>query len=256
MKIINLIYIPGSVLMFILSLQISFAQCEPDTINCKDINQPGEICPLILPDGVVNQSYKQVFTVIPPYEYTSITFGTFQIAKIVIDNIGNLPPGLNYETNSDTFFVDTAYCISLFGIPTQAGIFDLEISVIPFVYLDIGGDLILFESDPVVDDTSLTIIVREPSGLDKFSGKSFALLESSPNPFRSSTRIGFYSGTQAPFELKIYNLIGKLILKEHIDGSAGLNYFIFDGRSLQPGTYLCNISGNGQSVTQKIVKLE
>ena len=33
-------------------------------------------------------------------------------------------------------------------------------------------------------------------------------------------------------------------------------YFDFDGRSMQSGTYLYNISGSGISVTKKIVKLE
>jgi len=68
---------------------------------------PGEICPLIVPDGTIDIPYEQVFTVIPPDQAT-IQLGTVTIVKIVIDTVGNLPPGLNYKTNSDTFYVDTA----------------------------------------------------------------------------------------------------------------------------------------------------
>ncbi len=30
------------------------AQCEPDTANCKDIGDPGQICPTNLPDAMLN----------------------------------------------------------------------------------------------------------------------------------------------------------------------------------------------------------
>ena len=252
MKIKYLIHFTCAAFMLTIFSQNLSAQCEPDTVNCEDINMPGEICPLILPEAIVNQQYEKVFTVIPPYQ--AITqYGTVEIVKIVIDTVGNLPPGLNYLTNSDTFYVDTAYCILLTGIPTNEGIYDLYIRVIPYIYSTIFG---VIEGPAIVDDTSLTILVRDPSGIDDFTGKQYAIIEASPNPFRITTRIGIYSSNQNPFELKIYNLLGKLIYEEKIVGSAGKNYFDFDGRSMQSGTYLYNISGNGTSVTKKIVKLE
>jgi hypothetical protein len=216
---------------------------------------PGEICPLIVPEGTVNVAYEQTFTVIPPSEYYSISMGTLEIAKILIDSVGNLPPGLNYQANSDTFFVDTAYCILLTGIPVQAGTYHLAITVTPYIYLDFGGGPILFKSDPIVDDTSLTITIREPSGIDEFRGKAFAALEAMPNPFETSTRIGFYTRNQGEYELTIYNLLGQLAYSEHIMGVPGRNYFSFNGIDLKPGTYLYNISGNGNSVARKLIRL-
>jgi hypothetical protein len=248
----NLIFHACLIIMVIISTQTLYAQCEPDTINCKDVLLPGEICPLILPEGIVNKPYEKVFTVIPPNQAT-IEYGTVDIVKIVIDTVGNLPPGFNYQTNSDTFYVDTAYCILLSGIPTTPGTYDLYIRVIPYIYSIAFG---VFEGPPVVDDTSLSVTIREPSGIDEFSGKEFVIFEASPNPFRNSTRIGFYSNNPYPVELKFYNLLGQLIYSEKIFGVKGKNYFDFDGRLLQSGTYLYNISGNGTSITKKIVKLE
>jgi hypothetical protein len=236
--------------------RLALSQCEPDTVNCKDVLLPGEICPLIVPDGTVNVPYEQVFTVIPPSSFYSITFGTLEIAKIIIDSVGNLPPGLNYFTNSDTFYVDTAYCILLNGTPTKSGIYDLSITITPYIYITIGANKIIVKSDtPVVDDTSLTIIIREPSGIDEFRGKTFAALEAIPNPFETITRIGFYTRTQGQFELSIYNLLGQLTYSESITGVPGKNYFNFDGIEMKPGTYLYNISGNGNSVTKKLIRL-
>jgi hypothetical protein len=230
----------------------ALSQCQPDTVNCKDVLLPGEICPLIVPDGTVNVPYEQVFTVIPPNQ-ADIQTGTVNIIKIVIDTVGNLPPGLSYQTNSDTFYVDTAYCILLSGTPTIAGVYDLHIRVIPYIYSWIFNMVI--EGPAIDDDTSLTIIIREPSGIDEFRGKTFAALEAIPNPFETTTRIGFYTRTQGQFELSIYNLLGQLTYSENITGVPGRNYFNFNGIEMKPGTYLYNITGNGNSITKKLIRL-
>jgi hypothetical protein len=249
----NLVLQTCAVLILCLFSYPVYAQCEPDTVNCKDVLMPGEICPLILPDGIVNEAYDEIFTVIPPSSATIYT-GTVDIVKIVIDTVGNLPPGLNYQTNSDTFYVDTAYCVLLSGTPTTPGIYDLYIRVIPFLYSPLLK--IVIPGPAVVDDTSLTIIVRDPSGINEYRGKVFSVLEALPNPFGTNTRIGFYTRNQGLFELRIYNLLGKLIYSEDIAGLPGKNYFSFNGIELQPGTYLYNISGNGNSITKKLIRLE
>lgn len=252
MKMKHLILHAIVILILILSSQILFAQCEPDTVNCKDVLMSGEICPLILPDGRINETYEEVFTVIPPSQ-AETQYGTINIVKIVIDTVGNLPPGLNYQTNSDTFYVDTAYCVLISGIPTTPGIYDLHIRVIPYIYSVVFG---VIQGTAIEDDTSLTIIIRETSGIDEFQGKEFSVLEALPNIFGAETRIGFFTRNQYPFELRIYNLLGQLAYSENIVGLPGKNYFSFNGSALQPGTYLYNISGNGNSITKKLIRLE
>jgi hypothetical protein len=240
------------VFIIILDFQSVLAQCVPDTVHCKDTLMPGEICPLILPDGYVNEQYEEVFTVIPPYE---APFGTamVEIVKIVIDTVGNLPPGLNYITNSDTFWVDTAYCVLLSGIPLVSGTYNLKIRVIPFIYSIITG---VFKGDPVVDDTSLTIIIHEQAGIEDFSGVDFSILDATPNPFRNSTKIGFYTQSQDIVELRIYNLLGQLVYNEVNVYPTGKNWFNFNGVNLQSGTYLYRISNSSKSITRKLIRLE
>jgi hypothetical protein len=240
-----------TILVLIVYPRLSLSQCQPDTVNCKDVLLPGEICQLILPEGIVNEAYEEIFTVIPPYQAT-IQTGTVNIVKIVIDTVRNLPPGLSYQTNSDTFYVDTAYCVLLSGTPTTAGVYDLHIRVIPYIFSIVFG---IIQGPAIEDDTSLTIIIREPSGIDEFRGKTFAALEAVPNPFETTTRIGFYTRTQGQFELTIYNLLGQLTYSEDITGVPGRNYFNFNGIEMKPGTYLYNISGNGNSITKKLIRL-
>lgn len=230
----------------------SFAQCEPDTVHCKDTLLPGEICPLILPDGYVNEQYEQVFTVIPPSE-AQTQYGLVNVVKIVIDTIVNIPDGLNYIANSDTFYVDTAYCVLVSGIPTTPGTYDLEIRVIPYIYSIITG---VFKGDTVVDDTSLTITIHEQAGLEDFYGIEFSILDATPNPYRNTTRIGFYTQRQDIVELRIYNLLGQLVYNEINNYPSGKNWFHFNGAILKPGTYLYRISNSTESVTRKLIRLE
>ena len=235
-----------------LSSNTSFAQCEPDTVHCKDTLLPGEICPLILPDGYVNEQYEQVFTVIPPSK-AQTPYGLVNVVKIVIDTIINIPDGLNYIANSDIFYVDTAYCVLVSGIPTTPGTYDLEIRVIPYIYSIITG---VFKGDTVVDDTSLTITIHYQGGIEDFSGVDFSILDATPNPYQNATRIGFYIRRQDIVELRIFNLLGQLVYNEINNYPSGKNWFHFNGAILKPGTYLYRISNSIESVTRKLIRLE
>ena len=97
------------------------AQCEPDVINCIDTASPGQICPMILPDGIIDQAYEQVVTIIPPYEADLGTGNIIEIVKIVIDSINNLPPGLAWEANAEEFYADSVYCVLLSEIGRASG---------------------------------------------------------------------------------------------------------------------------------------
>jgi hypothetical protein len=234
------------------SVNSLYAQCVPDTAHCKDILSPGEICPRILPDGYVDEQYEEVFTVIPPYE-AQTPYGPVEIVKIVIDTVGNLPPGLDYIANSDTFWVDTTYCVLLTGTPLAAGTYDLEIRVIPYIYSIIIG---VFKGEPVIDDTSLSITIHEQAGLEDFYGIDFSVLDAMPNPFRNTTRIGFYTHKQDIIELRIYNLLGQLVYNEINMYPSGKHYFNFNGTNLQPGTYIYSISNSSSSFTRKLIRME
>ena len=235
-----------------IGIKYTYAQCKPDTVHCKDTLLPGEICPRILPDGYVNEQYEEVFTVIPPDKIQNITYGSIDIVKIVIDTVGNLPPGLDYFTNSDTFWVDTSYCVLLSGTPLTSGTYDLQIRVIPFIYL--FNQVIM--GDPVLDDTSLTITIHEQAGLDDFSGIDFSILNAIPNPYRISTKVGFYIHNQDIVELRIYNLLGQLVYTEINLYPSGKHYFNFTGATLKPGTYIYSVSNSNSSFTRKLIRME
>ena len=231
----------------------SYTQCVPDTINCIDTLAPGQICPDSLPDGYVNKPYQVDITVIPPSKIYSI-IDTVDIIKIMIDSVGNLPPGLSYEANSDEFYADTVYCILLSGTPLTPGTYDLSITVTPFMYIELFCTVV--QGNPQVDDTSLTITIHSSSSLDNLDGRKFYVVGSTPNPFQNTTKIEFFSTLNELVELRVYNLLGQIVYQETTAPDYGMNYFRFTGQDLKEGSYIYTVLSKNNRFTYRFVKLE
>jgi hypothetical protein len=227
----------------------SFGQCDPDTSGCIDIDEPGQICPKVLPDAVLNVPYEVVITVIPPDSVEVPDIGIFVIDFIIVDTVENLPEGLTYEANADTFYTNSTYCILISGTPEKAGDFNLNITVTAYVKF-------LNSYIPASrTDSSIVITVLETAGLDPNTVNEFHLVPNFPNPFSEVTSLGFYSPFDEQIELSVYNLLGELIYVEKQGFPPGENYFDFTGKSLQSGTYIYSITNNEEVFTGKIVKV-
>lgn len=226
-----------------------FGQCIPDTVNCKDLNDPGEICPSTLPAATVNVLYDETITVIPPDQ---AVLGTtpVEIVYIEIDSVKNLPEGIDYFPNASKFYADTAYCIQLAGTPVTPGEYMLSIFVSPFIrYLES-----IIKGPQVTDSTSVTMTVHWPAGLDPNQSFEFRVIQNVPNPFSDMTRIGFYTPFDNRIDLKVFNILGTLIYQEEVGAPPGEHYFNFNGMELQPGTYFYRITNGTGHYTGKFIK--
>jgi len=219
------------------------AQCEPDTVNCEDIGDPGQICPNDLPSGVLNVIYNEVITIIPPG-----SFDAYILSYIVIDSVINLPPGIDYFPNAEIFYPDTTYCILLSGTPTQVGDFTLAIYISPFI--DVLGTPTL--GPQVVDDTSLVVSIQNTTGIEPSQMTEFRVFQNVPNPFSFRTSLSYYTPNQERIELSIYNII--LVHQESEIAAPGKHNFSFDGSDLQAGTYLYRVETNEDYFTGKFMK--
>lgn len=234
-----------------LGTSISHAQCEPDTVTCKDTLQPGEFCPKSLPDGYVGQPYSEVITIIPPSTYN---YGGNEVTvlNIVVQDVKNMPPGITYEASADTLLPDSAYCVLLSGTPETAGEYNLGITVSALVDIPNLGQI---KIDSITDDTSVSIIIQAGSGLDDpFYDEQMVIC--GPNPFNNTTTIRLKSQGIDDTELLVYNLLGGIVYREQMRTSPGINHFRFDGQDLSHGTYIYHITTKGEIYTNRLLKLK
>ena len=248
---LRIITLAGFLFMVLTAGNQLYAQCEPDTANCKDTGNQGEFCPRTLPDATVNVPYEAVITVIPPSSFTlPPPYGLIEIEYIVIDSVKNIPEGITYQANADKFYADSAYCILISGTPTTEGEYALSLYVSPFInYLET-----LIKGPQVVDDTSVVMAVHGASSLDPHSVKEFRVLNTVPNPFSEVTKMGFYTPFDDRIELKVFNILGELMHREVEGYPPGEHHFRFDGRELLPGTYFFRVSNRSGYHTGKFIK--
>lgn len=250
----KLLYTSTFIVFILLSgIYTTNAQCEPDTVTCKDTLQPGEFCPKTLPDGYMGQPYSEVITILPPGEYNYPGFGNVEILNIVVQDVRNMPLGLTYEANADTLYPDTAYCVLISGTPETVGIYDLGITVSALVKLPGVEEPIKLDS--IVDDTSVSIVIHSESGLDDPFMEDQRII-CGPNPFNNTTTIRLKSQGIEDAELLVYNLLGGIVYREQLRTSPGNNSFRFDGQDLRHGTYIYHITTKGEIYTNRLLKLK
>ena len=136
-----------------LNAQICDPPCTPDP-SCVDIENPGEVCPEVLPTATEGVYYDETVTVIPPSSYQGLPV----IHSIKITNVEGLPEGMSWCKSQDIFLVTTpatSYCCQLYGTPAQVGEYPLTLTIVP--YINVLGTP--WAQDPMTDDTSLTVIV-------------------------------------------------------------------------------------------------
>ena len=234
-------------------LQLS-AQCEPDTVNCKDTGEPGQICPPNLPDAVLNEAYEEIITVLAP-DTATVSVGGVEVpiglVYITVDSVNNLPSGIQYEANAEIFYPDSAYCILVSGTPTEAGTFQLKIKV--SAYVNVGAGLVV-KGGEFTDSTSVSITVKGTSSIDPYKVHEFQVLPSAPNPFSETTRLGIYTPFDEHVKLQVYNILGKLMHEEVQGVPPGEHYFEFSGSELEPGTYFYRVTNSQELFTGKCIK--
>ena len=229
--------------------QRGFSQCEPDLVSCVDVDEPGQMCPSVLPDGFVDEYYEQIITVLTP-KSGNVGGLNINVHKLKLESIENLPAGIDYQTTTDEFYADEAYCVSLTGTPLAIGTYNLKITVIPYV---------LFLGIPVkwgvyVDSTSIVMHVGNSTFSDPLSSQDFSLINAYPNPFSSGTRVGFVGKDEKDVELRVFNMLGRQLYYEKVVSTIGDNYFDFAGYELEPGYYLYAIIREEKVLNGRLIK--
>jgi hypothetical protein len=228
---------------------MAYSQCEPDLINCVDVDEPGQMCPSVLPDGFVNDYYDQIITVLTP-ESGSVVGLNIKLHKLRLESVENLPEGIEFHSETNEFFANRAYCITLNGTPSEIGVYKLIITAT--LYIRVLGIPIRWGQH--VDSTSIVMTIKNGTSINTFSQDEFSLINAYPNPFETTVRIGFCESSPAESELRVFNMMGRLVYQERIMGVSGENYFEFNGQDLTAGYYIYSIIRENRPLMGRMVK--
>jgi hypothetical protein len=239
-----------SVIIIAAAFQVSNsnAQCIPDVT----ITTPG-IYPdsaTNLPGGTVGIPYSEDIQARVLTD-TSLSGLPVIITSITLSSVTGLPPGLSYSCTpaSCVFPGGSNGCMLLSGTPTTAGVYPL------IVELTVNGTIFGTPVPPQVstlDYYSITIDVN--SGIaGAASSVKFDLLQNTPNPASTYTDVTFSTPVAGDFTFKMYNMIGKEVLKQNLRGMAGMNTTRLNVEDMTPGVYMLSIENGTNVVTRRII---
>lgn len=234
-------------LSFLLTAFFSWSQCDPvfDFGDAEWGVEPDTIANLS--SGEINSFYSQQIDVLVPVD--GDPFGApfeVQVDSASIITVSGLPEGLSFECNSPlttpcTYLGGDQGCGIISGIPTEAGVFDLTISIMAYsqiLNLPVFVEGYSIEiSDPLSDD---------------FQSKS-AELKLFPNPTSFSFDLSFEYQETENIRVTIFDIVGKEALSFSRLAQPGKNIFTVPVENLKEGTYIVRLDGKNLSATKRLV---
>ncbi|MGF1534787.1 MAG: T9SS type A sorting domain-containing protein [Bernardetiaceae bacterium] len=88
-----------------------------------------------------------------------------------------------------------------------------------------------------------------------FETTTFDILSLMPNPFHDQVRIKYQIPQTGLVQIQITDVLGRILAKEEVFQTPGIQTLTLDGISWSSGTYLVQMSYQGQSLSRKLVKL-
>jgi hypothetical protein len=230
--------------------------------------------------GYVGTPYEQNLTVKVPKDTVSSGF-TFCFNKFVLYTpVGitnyNLPPGLNIGSSSTItangtvngaislrFPGNANNCASIYGTPTVAGSYTLQLEIQPYVN---GPAIIGCPSSPNINSGStsiagpstlryyiINILPPNPVGLLEIGKDRMSLFQNEPNPFSEATNIKFYVEGEDEATVTVFNALGSIVNQQTIKTTMGLNKITIDGSSLSSGTYIYSLKYKNAITTKRMM---
>jgi len=232
---------------FLFAAAIASAQCEP-IFDFGD--EPWGVAPdtiTNLNEGEINSFYTQQIDVLVPVN--GDPFGApfpVEVDSASIVNVIGLPEGLSFACNSPlttpcTYLGGDQGCGIISGIPTEAGVFDLTISVM--AYSQIVNLPVFVEGYEIVISDPLSDGIQDRSS-------DFNLF---PNPTSTSFDLSFDYKQTENILVTIYDIVGKEALSFSRLAQPGKNTFTVPVENLKEGTYIVRLDGMNLSATKRLV---
>ena len=246
----------------------AFSQCTPIAPgDSAGISPDWEDMPCV----VIGDPYAQVIDV---QNFDSVQ--GILVEWIEIDTIMNVPEGLTYAINPTGQLTSGATaCIDVTGTSNgPVGDYKLDIHLCVKVSLlptplcgPVDTIIATIEALTGPSDINFDFFLRVigsdwdcPSGLLAGIGEnelaSVTELQISPNPFKGTAEVNFYTTENAEYSVRILNMIGKEVYTQNLQTNTGRNVQFIDAREMAPGVYFYNISDGKNSLTKRLVVSE
>jgi hypothetical protein len=124
---------------------------------------------------------------------------------------------------------------------------------------------VILEENGVACEFALDDIYYDGGGIsgtgDVADSRRFGLRSNVPNPFNATTEIRFDLPSADYYEIVIYDVAGRMVIRYCGVGSAGANSVRWDGRdnagtNMGSGVYYYRLQTGGRSVTNKMVMVK
>ncbi|GEM_PF-385431 len=220
----------------VVSIQ-SMAQCVPDA-NSGGLYSPSQ--DEGIPDGAIGLNYEAIITVNVPSD--TVIFGIAgDLDSAVLTNVSGLPPGFQYECvpASCGFPGGEQGCILLTGFTDdEANAGDWVIEGSFTFHAQQGPVPVTFPFTEELYTLTLNTIPASVSEVDVESLR-FSI---GPNPVNKYSTLTYDLPASGAVKVVVYNLVGRSVYKEGIDGRKGENLLRMNGMSLDAGIYFLELS--------------
>lgn len=225
-------------------------QCVPGTSTTPGITPDSASG---LAPAYAGQPYSQVMQIVVPTDTTAMIGPipvTVNIVSISLTSFTGLPPGLTYTCtpSSCSFPGGSNGCVLISGTPTVAGTFNVT-AITASVGSTILGNITQYDTI-----TYYNVVVNgTTTGIDESTGLSFSMEQNTPNPCNETADIRFTVPQMGEVEFRVFNLIGKEVYRNLLQGETGENNLKIDTRDFAPGVYMYTMTYNGETISKRMV---
>jgi hypothetical protein len=228
--------------------------------------------------GVVGQPYVQNITVKVPKDTVSnplhICFNRFELSTPSSITNYNLPPGLMIASSTAALANGTVNgapslkfpgnannCASIYGTPTVAGSYTLQLRIDAFGSPIFSGSC---PSNPNVSSgTNVSnqtlkyyiINISTATGVQELGKDRMSLSQNFPNPASATTDIKFYVEGEDNATVTVYNALGSVVSQQTIKTVIGENKATVNTSELPAGTYIYSLKYKGAVSTKRMIVL-
>lgn len=228
--------------------------------------------------GTVGQPYEQNLTVKVPKD-TSSAIGLVCFNRFVLRNSTgvtnyNLPPGLMIGSSNSSlangtinsapslkFPGNSNNCASIYGTPTTAGSYTLQLEIQPYLTAQFvgscpntpnvsgGSELV----GPTILNYYIINIAPAVVGVKELDKNQVNQLQNQPNPFTGKTTIKFSVESEDQATLTVYNALGAVVYSNSLKTSAGENKFELNAENWSSGVYMYSVKFKNSVSTKRLM---